>query len=464
MRTATRSLPGGVGERVDLGALALWTLLCAIAASMAFYGANRPLPWTLLSAAALAVFTTGLLAAPLPNDGPRLRALLAPGALFLGVLAWGLCQAGAFPLGSWESGGVTRALSLDHDASLQTVMRMSAYAACFWIAVRAGASLSAARSVVAAIGLAGAVFSAIGVFAHLAGFALIAFDDVAGDRLRLSGTFANPNSFAFVAATALLANLAAIDRRLTEALGPMPRWREAVRALMGPSWPFALGLIICLVALFLTGSRGGVVTAGFALAVYLVLRRARATTTLSRRGGLAIVAGLACVLAIGLTLGSDQIASRLSATEGLDAGRAEIFATVWRAIAEHPSLGVGLGAFEEGVKPYLRGDLAQLTWAKAHNLYLELMLELGLPAFLAWAAAMLLITRRLVIGALQRQRGLDLTIFCAAILALGATHSLVDFPLQMPSIAALFAVILGLGWAQSWSSRSNRHSSRTIAT
>jgi hypothetical protein len=32
----------------------------------------------------------------------------------------------------------------------------------------------------------------------------------------------------------------------------------------------------------------------------------------------------------------------------------------------------------------------------------------------------------------------------------GAAHATVDFSLQMPAIAALFAAILGIGWSQSF--------------
>ncbi len=42
----------------------------------------------------------------------------------------------------------------------------------------------------------------------------------------------------------------------------------------------------------------------------------------------------------------------------------------------------------------------------------------------------------------------------AAILV--GTHSLVDFSLQIPAVAATFALILGIGCAQSWSTRRQR--------
>ncbi|KKM69395.1 hypothetical protein LCGC14_1451270, partial [marine sediment metagenome] len=35
-------------------------------------------------------------------------------------------------------------------------------------------------------------------------------------------------------------------------------------------------------------------------------------------------------------------------------------------------------------------------------------------------------------------------------------HSMVDFSLQIPAIGATFALILGIGCAQSWSSRPRR--------
>lgn len=427
----------------------LWMTLATIAGVMLFYGGNRPAPLTVLFALSLTLATLHWFSHLRAHREAHAGALLLPGALYGGVLSWAAYQA-------------STGLSLDADATWSAIAALSAYAACFWIAAQVGRSRTTARRVVDAVALFGAALSVYGIAAHLTGVNPILGDDPTVNRERLTATFANPNSFAFVAATAALASLSAIDRRLSEELGDFARVKDVLRAIQSRSWLFALAFLACLIALFLTASRGGVIVAALAVFVWLALRRGAGQQ--GRSGSVGRVAALlgALIFAIGLFVGSDQILDRLSETDQFDAGRSEIFATTWIAIADHTETGVGLGAYEEGVKPYLRDGLATQTWAKAHNLYLELMLELGLPAFLAWATALGLISVRIGIGALRRQGTRDVTVFAASLLALATTHSLIDFPLQMPATACLFAVILGLGWAQSWPRRRHEHRVRSI--
>jgi O-antigen ligase len=86
----------------------------------------------------------------------------------------------------------------------------------------------------------------------------------------------------------------------------------------------------------------------------------------------------------------------------------------------------------------------------AHNSYLENAYEFGLPAAAVFYTALALIAARLVRGARTRRRDTDIAAFAIGCLAAGAFHAAFDFSLQMPAAAALFAAILGLGWAQSF--------------
>jgi len=53
---------------------------------------------------------------------------------------------------------------------------------------------------------------------------------------------------------------------------------------------------------------------------------------------------------------------------------------------------------------------------------------------------------------LRPRAGLAAGLCGLAATALVACHALVDFSLQIPAVAAWFATLLGLGYAQSWSS------------
>ena len=107
-------------------------------------------------------------------------------------------------------------------------------------------------------------------------------------------------------------------------------------------------------------------------------------------------------------------------------------------------LGSGLGSFEAVYRLYERPEAIDPTYVNhAHNDYLELALEAGIPAilwilaFLAWWA---LCAGSRWIGDANDPWAKAGTIASAAILA----HSFVDFPLRTSAIAAVFALAIGL--------------------
>ncbi|MEM0935368.1 MAG: O-antigen ligase family protein [Pseudomonadota bacterium] len=51
-----------------------------------------------------------------------------------------------------------------------------------------------------------------------------------------------------------------------------------------------------------------------------------------------------------------------------------------------------------------------------------------------------------------------------AVLTTAAAHSVIDYPLQLPGVAALFAVLIGIGWAQSFSRDQRRSQPRSEMT
>jgi O-antigen ligase len=90
---------------------------------------------------------------------------------------------------------------------------------------------------------------------------------------------------------------------------------------------------------------------------------------------------------------------------------------------------------------------------RAHNDYLEFAAGLGLPAAIAWWSALgwcaFVCARALFI----RRRNRIYAVAALGATAIVAFHSMFDFSLQMPAIALTYAVILGLGMAQSFPTR-----------
>ena len=89
----------------------------------------------------------------------------------------------------------------------------------------------------------------------------------------------------------------------------------------------------------------------------------------------------------------------------------------------------------------------------AHDTYLETSLELGLPATLLLALPIVAAIIELARGVRIRRR--DLLGPCVGIgaSALVWLHALVDFSIQIPAVAVGYAMLMGIGYAQSRSSR-----------
>lgn len=193
---------------------------------------------------------------------------------------------------------------------------------------------------------------------------------------RLSGSFGNANE----TATALAVGVA-LAGGLAFALRGRPLLRVAV----------TIGVPLCVVALFLTVSRGGIV----ALIAVLI---AGALIAGPRRGTVLPAVALAVVgafLYFGAVAGPETRERLLSSDGGT--GRVDIWRVGWRMVEANPALGVGAGNFASSSVHYLlepgalaRSDFIVDDPKVAHNTYLEVLAELGvvgLVLFLAILAA-----------------------------------------------------------------------------
>jgi putative inorganic carbon (HCO3(-)) transporter len=134
------------------------------------------------------------------------------------------------------------------------------------------------------------------------------------------------------------------------------------------------------IVLVLTKSRGAWLAAAVAAAVLLVLRWRRSLLVLGVAGVLA-----AFVLA---GIGWPTVAAKLNAS-GMDVGvpgRLEIWSRGLYLVQDFPFTGIGMGAFEQvtnALYPYfLIGPNADAP--HAHNIFLQVAVDLGLPGLLAW--------------------------------------------------------------------------------
>jgi O-antigen ligase len=201
----------------------------------------------------------------------------------------------------------------------------------------------------------------------------------------------------------------------------------------------ALFALVPIVALFLSASRGGIVSFAVQLIILVLLmlvRRIRSRYMFL--GGLVVVTALMMVSWIGV----QRVLQRFSNMQSLEvtAGkRTAMREDTWRLFLAHPIMGTGMGTFEMEIPPYdslYDGKVVN----HAHNDYVEELAETGVVGGIvcAWFLGVVFVTslRRLseangTLGAVLNLTGL---IACCGILV----HSLVDFNLRIPANALFF--------------------------
>ena len=266
------------------------------------------------------------------------------------------------------------------------------------------------------------------------------------------GPYVNRNHFAGL--MELLIPLALVPL----VLGKVRRERLAVVALFA---------VMPITALFLSASRGGIVSfcVQFGLLTYLLLRRRGLAKRL-----LAVSAVLLAALMIVTWLGVGRILQRFSSLQTLEVTegkRAAMRKGAWHIFLDHAFIGTGLGTLQIVYPPYetlYDGKVVD----HAHNDYLEALAETGVLGGLccAWFLWVLFLKSFSLFrqndfsfpGALQ----LSGIVACAGFLV----HALVDFNFHIPSNLWLFFLMAHLATTQIEQTssippaRRHRHSSR----
>jgi len=448
----------GGEERGVLSRIQFWVgvlTLVAILTSVLALGANRPAAWS-----ALAICVTALFAVQAVIDfsttARHSNKLWLPFVLYLCVLIWMIVQTmpGLPSMLHHPFWGFVdsehAAISADPAIGRHIALRMATYGMIFWIAVRSVELGNAPALFLRMIAIFIAGLCAFGIYVFLTGVNPILGDESSYDVVRAS--FINRNSFATYAVIGGLANIAVYFQVTTSEGNPSSasRLRNFLETFFSGAWIYLLGIILCFGAVALSESRGGAGAAIVGVGLFFFFNREK-NSSLSWIGpvSIAVVGGL-----IILTSSSTVISRLLSTTE--EEGRFLVYRVIMSAIGERPLLGHGIGAFHEAFRPLTPASVAQGEWDLAHNSYLENFYELGIPAALALYVAMGLVVFRIKRGTTERRRHRIFSVFALACVGAAGFHSWFDFSLQMPATAGLFAFILGLGWAMSFSAGRSR--------
>ncbi len=264
------------------------------------------------------------------------------------------------------------------------------------------------------------------------------------------GPFINPNHFgAYVGVCALVSFGLALAHigRPSDGLS----WKSVRAAFVDTQWalPRLLALAVLTSAsvtgLALSRSRGAWLALIVGVAVVASTRRRRTIVAgvLVAIAVLGIVAGVASWVARGNASSIAPYVSHqrdASAVERLDA-----WARTVSLFGDHVVAGTGLGTFEWAFARYQRlGEW--MNWGQAHNEYLQFLAEAGAVGGFLLFLGLILFVRRVLLSALTRAGGGPrwTTVGIAAVVVATAVHSVVEFDLQIPALAALVATLVGV--------------------
>ena len=349
---------------------------------------------------------------------------------------------------------VTGAVSVDPFETGTALLRLLTYAGIFWLSLQYCRSAKRARQVFLALALAGLLYSAYGLVIGFSGARMVLWFEKEAYVDNLTSTFVNRNSYATYAGLTLLCAtgllIALLSGAIGDHLGSRERTRGLLQAIAGRGSALLVAFVVIVTALLLTDSRGGFLST--VLGVLALLVAVGSTPTMRLRHALAMAlpvlgAGIAFFLFSGETT-----AERLAGTTIESEERARVYEITLEAIGDAPLRGTGYGTFEQVFRIY-RDERVLGIYDKTHNTYLENVLELGLPAASLLFLSIAALFARCLIGVRTRRRDVVYPCIGVGATVLVAAHSLVDFSLQIPAVAATYALLMGAAVAQSWSSR-----------
>lgn len=196
--------------------------------------------------------------------------------------------------------------------------------------------------------------------------------------------------------------------------------------------------LVLLVGIFLTGSLAVLL---LALPVVLISATLLMPETIRLRGPLIAVAVIS-IAAMGVVYMTPLHDKLMSSNQTSFESRQIIWSDSVPAIGDHIALGSGVGSFQRVYRQYEDHSAVTRTFVNhAHNDYIEIIMETGIPGLLLLAAFFLWWGSRAV--PIWRSAALDRYAVAASI-ASGAVliHSLVDYPLRTAAISSIMAACL----------------------
>ena len=215
---------------------------------------------------------------------------------------------------------------------------------------------------------------------------------------------------------------------------------------------------VFVVAIVLTGSRAGIALLVLTVPLHWILLRPR---TESARAWWSVPAiGVGALLLVLLPLAISENARLSRVAERFDVtgdARLPLWQDVMSATHGFWPAGSGIGTFSQAFQPFETIEhLGPFFPNRAHNDYLEFVIEAGVLAPILLIIGLLILARMARRAWTMSPQDHAVQIFALGTLGIIALHSLVDYPLRNMAIACLAGVAAGLLSARSRDRREGR--------
>jgi O-antigen ligase len=457
------------GQRVDQ--VLFWAFIMGLAWVPFWFGSNDLVAWGINAVLfpGLAIIYEASILVRGERHPISIKEFAIPAGLFAAVVLWIGFQNATWtpsilqhPIWGMAADALDRpvagSISVNRDLTTLALLRLITAASVFWIAVQLCRDASRAIHLLYCIAIIGAIYAGYGLISRVATPGYVLWLKTRAQLGYVSSTFISRDCFATYAGMGLVATCALILRLYRDefsSVGGSVRFRIAnFIAVTGQNGAALLGCAFAiLVALLMSGSRGGMVATAVGLSILgaLTLRRRKDGSAEQRE---AIIV-LGAVLLTGTFLIFGDILVEKFARQGVyDPGRVQVYAITLSSILHAPLLGYGYGTFADVFQMFRDRSLGTWgNWDMAHNTYLEVFQGLGLLFGAMLVASVVLLVLRCFKGAITRRQNETMPCVAASVAVLIGVNALVDFGLQMQAIAITFMALLGAGVAQSESSR-----------
>jgi O-antigen ligase len=435
-------------------------LIVGVAFAVLAFGGTEPVSFALVQI--LFLGAAALLVVKMPKSFitsvPR-RAFVIPAVLTAAVLLQ-LCP---FPAHFVERfagrenpvRGAQAALSLAPYATRASFLILLTCFAAFYLAQIVSENRNRKQRLIASLLVLGTAEAFYGLVQYLSGWQKIFFYAKKYDLEEATGTYINRNHYAGFLEMILPFSVALLfyeyeKLRGTRSSPPANIRKLLTRQSLQKVFLCLFVAVVLFAALFFSRSRMGIAAASASL---LVIFGLAGVSRFHRKMGL-LLSAVFVALSIGLAIwiGPGPIVERFENVGQEFTLHEQSRLSIWQdariLVRQHPFIGTGLGTFPIAYTAVQTTFLGQFV-NHAHNDYLELASDLGLPAALLLFASFFWILARAVRGFFHARGNFERSVAlgCAGSLVAILLHSMTDFNLYIPANAILFSTILGMAMA-----------------